>query len=225
MADDNVENVEGAAEQTTARKRRRGYIKKKALVGAGGGRDGSGGIGADGRGGRGAGIGQGGGSGGVAAGGVPKRQRPQSGRAVEENGGGADDSGKEDPQDDEEKQDSTVRDSGGGRGRAHGRARARGGRSSRGAHGVDAGRGRGESLDAVTRAAAVGPASCADKEVDVKELLVEGKESVKSFIPVLQPPGAVLERTVIADDVDTADAEQEMQFLKHVQTPTKQAIE
>eukprot|EP00965_Chrysotila_dentata_P181930 6007129-Pleurochrysis_carterae.AAC.1 len=51
MADDSVENVEGAAEQTTARKRKRGYIKKKALLGAGGGRDGSGGIGADGRGG------------------------------------------------------------------------------------------------------------------------------------------------------------------------------
>eukprot|EP00965_Chrysotila_dentata_P005015 164635-Pleurochrysis_carterae.AAC.1 len=51
MADDNAENVEGAAEQTTARKRKRDYIKKKALVGAGGGRDGSGGIGADGRGG------------------------------------------------------------------------------------------------------------------------------------------------------------------------------
>eukprot|EP00965_Chrysotila_dentata_P113159 3738946-Pleurochrysis_carterae.AAC.1 len=58
------------------------------------------------------------------------------------------------------------------------------------------------------RAAAVGPANTADQEVDVKkELLVEGKEWVKSFIPVLQPPGAVLERTVIVDDVDTADAE------------------
>eukprot|EP00965_Chrysotila_dentata_P011980 393594-Pleurochrysis_carterae.AAC.2 len=56
--------------------------------------------------------------------------------------------------------------------------------------------------------------------------MVQGKEWVKSFIPVLQPPCAVLERTVIADNLDTADASQEVQFLKHVQvTPTKQAIE
>lgn len=225
MADDGEENEEGASQQTPARKRKRGYIKKKPLVGACGGCEGSGVIGAEGIGAHGAGIDPVGGSGGVAAGGVPKRQRPQSGRSVEEDGGVADDSDKE-ARADEEFQDSTFRGSGGGRGRAHGRARGRGGRSSRGAHGVDAGLGRGESSNAGPRAAAVGPSTSAEKEVEVKkELLVEGKEWVKSFIPVMQPPGAVLERTVIADDVDTADADQEVQFLKHVQTPTKQAIE
>eukprot|EP00965_Chrysotila_dentata_P151016 4990728-Pleurochrysis_carterae.AAC.1 len=67
MADAGVENEEGASQQTTAKKRERGYIKKKSLVGACGGRDGSGVIGAEGSGAHGAGIDQVGGSGGVAA--------------------------------------------------------------------------------------------------------------------------------------------------------------
>eukprot|EP00965_Chrysotila_dentata_P207198 6183977-Pleurochrysis_carterae.AAC.2 len=174
-----ADNLKEAEEQNTPRKWKRGYIKEKPLMGAGGGRDGSGGLGAGGRGGRGAARG----SGGVAAGGVPKRQRLNYGRPVEEDGGVADDSDNEDPQADEEEQDLPVRGRGGRAGRAHDRARGRCGRSGRDAHGVNAGRGLGESSDAFPRTAAVGPDSTAPQEVEVKkELMVEGKNWVKAFI-------------------------------------------